>query len=352
MGRIDEKELKTHIKNHDFSKAYFIYGDEKYLKEFYVGRLVKKLVPETFEDFNLHRFYGNDTSIDDILKDADLLPMMSECNLILSCDYPFDKSEKDCKLIKEYLKDIPDTTVLVFWFNNVKPDIRKSARWKGVEAAFSKYGSSLELKLKSESELVKLLMSACKKRSAELSAENARYLISVSGNEIGTLLNEIEKLSAFASGGEVTRENIDRLAVKSLQARIYDLSNAVVRGNYEKAYSVLDSLFAAKEEPIKVLSAVSGCFVDMYRVKCAKISGEPFDDVARYYNYSGREFALRNASRDCAALSVEQLRDSIDVIMAADNAVKSTAADSRLILEEMLVKLLLISKEVHYDQNP
>lgn len=51
--------------------------------------------------------------------------MMGGCNLILSCDYPFDKSEKDCKLIKEYLKDIPDTTVLVFWYNSVKPDIKK-----------------------------------------------------------------------------------------------------------------------------------------------------------------------------------------------------------------------------------
>lgn len=349
MGRIDEKALKEQIKKEDFSRAYFIYGDEDYLKEFYVNKLTKKLVSDTFEDFNLHRFDGGDHSVDDILKDADLLPMMGGCNLILSCDYPFDKSEKDCKLIKEYLKDIPDTTVLVFWYNSVKPDIKKSARWKGVEAAFAKYGSSIEFKLKTEPELVKLLISACKKRSAELSPNNARYLISVSGSEIKTLLNEAQKLSAYADGGEITKEGIDRLAVKSLQARVYDLSNAVVRGNYDRAYSVLDSLFAAKEDPIKVLSAVSGCYVDMYRVKCAKIAGKPFDDVAKYYNYSGREFALKNASRDCAGLSVEQLRKAVDVIMSADNAMKSTSANERLILEEMLVKLLLISKEVRYD---
>lgn len=349
MGRIDESKLKEQIKSEAFSKAYFIYGDESYLKEFYVDRLVKKLVSGPLEVFNLHRYDGKQETLDNILKDADLLPMMGGCNLILSRDYPFDKSEKDCKEIKEYLKDIPDTTVLIFWYDSVAPDIKKSGRWKGIEAAFAKYGDSVELGQKSEAELVKMLISGCKKRGAQLDRNNARYLLSVSGSDIKTLLNEVQKLSAYACGGEITKKIIDDLAVRSLQARVYDLSNAVVRGNYDKAYTVLDSLFAAKEDPVKVLSAISGCFVDMYRVKCAKIDGKPYEDVADYYNYSGRAFALKNAARDCASLSFNQLRKSIDIIMAADNALKSTSANSRLILEEMLVKLDLVSKEVPYD---
>lgn len=349
MGRIDEKELKRQIKDGDFSRAYFIYGEEGYLKEHYVNTLVKKLVSGPLQDFNLHKYDGKQETVDDILKDADLLPMMGDCNFILACDYPFDKSEKDCKEIKEYLKDIPETTVMVFWYNSVIPDVKKGARWKGIEAAFAKYGSSIELNKKSEQELVKLLISGCKKRGAVLSAANASYLISVSGSEIKTLLNEIQKLSSYADGTEITKEMIDKLAVKCLQSKIYDLSNAVVRSNYEKAYSVLNSLFAAKEDPIKVLSAISGCFVDMYRVKCAKTAGMPFDDVGNYFSYRGREFTLKNASRDSASLSFAQLRKSLDVIMGADNSLKSTSADSRLILEEMLVKLLLISKEVQYD---
>lgn len=349
MGRIDEKKLKEQIKNNDFSHAYFIYGDESYLKEFYVGKIQKKLVSGAFEDFNLHRFDGKQESVEDILKDADLLPMMGGCNLILACDYPFDKSEKDCKEIKEYLKDVPDTTVIVFWYNSLKPDMKKSARWRGVEAAFAKYGSSIEFSRKSESELVKMLISGCKKRGCELSHSNAVYLISVSGNDIKTLLNEVQKLSSYANGGEITKETIDRLAVKCLQAKVFDLSNAVVRGNYDKAYFVLDSLLAAKEDPVNILSVISRCFVDMYRVKCAKTAGKSFDDVAEHFNYKGHEFTLKNASRDSASLSFEQLRKSLDVIMDADNGLKSTSASQRLILEETLVKLLLISKEVHYD---
>ena len=73
------------------------------------------------------------------------------------------------------------------------------------------------------------------------------------------------------------------------------------------------------------------------------------DEAVIVEGRSHREFALKNAARDCAALTFSQLRRSLDVIMTADNSLKSTAAASRLILEEMLVKLLLISKEVKYD---
>lgn len=349
MAKIGEKELKQQIKENSFSNAYFIYGEESYLKEFYVNKLREKIVEPAFADFNFHQYNGKDISLDDILKDAEMLPMMSSYVFILVSDYPFDKSEKDCNAIKEFLTDLPETTVLAFVFNNIEIDVKKNSKWKALDNAFAKYGSSVNLEKRTEGDLVRLLVGGCKKRGALLSADNARYLISVSGSDIKTLLNETEKLSAYVNGGEITKDIINQLAVKCLQARVYDLSKAIVKGDYNKAYSVLDTLFAMKEDSITVLSVISGCYVDMYRVKCAKIAGEPAEDVGSYYNYKGREFALRNAMRDCAALSVEQLRKSLDVLMEADNALKSTGADKRLILEEAMVKLLLISKEVSYD---
>ena len=120
----------------------------------------------------------------------------------------------------------------------------------------------------------------------------------------------------------------------------YDLSKYVVAGKSSMAYDVLNTLFEMKEEPVIILSAVSGVYVDMYRVKCAKSAGYGFDDVAKYFNYRGREFALRNATRDCAKLSLEQLRTSLDEIAKTDVKLKSTAVDKKLLLEELLVRLL------------
>lgn len=349
MAKIGEKEIKNQIKNGEFSNAYLIYGEESYLKEFYVNQLKKKIVNPIFEDFNFHSFEGKDTSLDDILKDAEMLPMMSDYSVILVHDYPLDKSASDCDAIKEFLKDVPETTVLVFWYDSITVDVKKNNKWKSIESAFAKAGDAVNLEKRTEGDLVKLIISGCKKRGAVLTPDNARYLISVSGSDIKSLLNETEKLCAYVSGGEITRNIINKLAVKCLQAKVYDLSKAIVKGNYDLAYSILDMLFQMKEEPISVLAVISNCYIDMYRVKTAKMAGNAPEDVSLYFNYKGREFALRNASRDCAELSVNQLRSSLDVLMEADNKLKSTGTDKKLVLEEVLVKLLLISKEVKYD---
>lgn len=344
MASINEAGLKEQIKNESYSNAYLIYGEENYLKEHYVSLLKKKLVDPAFESFNLHQFDGKDASLDDIIKDAQMLPMMSEYNLVLVRDYPVEKSKTDLKLLKEFLEDVPESTVFVLVYEAIIPDT-KSAGFRNLTSYFDKAGSVVNLEKRSEAEVAKLLSAGAKKRGSSLDVNNAKYLISVSGNDMKNLLNELDKLSYFAQGGEITREIIDNMATKCLQARVYDLSKAVVAGNFDLAYSVLDTLFSMKEDPILITSVISGVYVDMYRVKCAKIAGFAYDDVAANFNYKGREFALRNAARDCAGLSQHQLRKSLDAIADTDLKLKSTATDKKLLIEELIVKLMLIAKE-------
>lgn len=347
MAKLDEAGLKAQIKSADYSNAYLIYGEESYLKEFYLSQLKKKIVDPAFEAFNLHQFDGKDTDMDDIIKDAQMLPMMSEYNFVLVRDYPIEKSKTDLKLLKEFLDDIPESTVFVFYYAAKEPDL-KSSVFKNLEKYFDNAGAVVRLDKRSESDVAKLLVSGAKKRGSVLDINNAKYLISVSGNDMKNLLNELDKLAYFVNGGEITREIIDNMATKCLQARVYDLSKAVVNGNFDSAYSVLDTLFSMKEDPIKLNSVIIGVYVDMYRVKCAKTAGNSYDDVAKHFNYKGREFALRNASRDCAALSENQLRKSLDVIMDTDLKLKSTSTDKKLLLEEMIVKLIMIAGKSNY----
>ncbi len=347
MAKIGETQLKAQIKSGEYENAYLIYGEESYLKDFYVNLMRKKIVEPAFETFNFHQYEGKDSSLDDILKDAQMLPMMGGYNFVLVRDYQLEKNKNDIKQIEEYLSDAPDTTVIVFLYNAVSPDV-KSASFKKIISAFDKAGAVVNLEKRSESDIVKLLVSGAKKRGSSISSSNASYLISVSGNDMTVLLNELDKLSNFAGGGEITKEIIDNMATKCLQARVYDLSKAVVSGNSDNAYMSLNSLFSMKEDPILMTAVIGGVYVDMYRVKCAKTAGYSFDDVAKHYNYKGREFALRNASRDCAALTEMQLRQSLDEIIETDVKLKSTATDKKLLVEELIAKLLLIARGVSY----
>ena len=342
MPKISEKELKEQIKTEDFSRAYLIYGEENYLKEHYVGRLKAKLVDEAFADFNFHQYEGKNTSLADILQDADMIPMMGQCTFILVNDYPLDKSQKDIDALKEYFKDIPERCVIVFWYDSIEVDAKKSSKWKTVENLFAKVGSAARLDKRSESELAALVVSSAKKRGCQITSDLARYFIGIVGSDIQTVFSELEKICAFTGSGEITKAVIDDLAIKSLQARVYDLSKFILKGDSDNAYRVLGMLFSQKEEPIAVLSVIASCYVDMYRVKCAKASGANENELSQYFAYKGREFLIRNAARDCRTLSVNSLRNALDVLSDTDEKLKSTSVDKNILLEETVAKLLMM----------
>ena len=341
MAKIGEKELKEQLKTEDFSPVYLIYGEESYLKEHYVNKLKDKLVDEAFADFNFHQYEGKSASISDILQDADMLPMMGGTTFVLVHDYPLDKSQKDIDALKEYFKDISPSCVLVFWYDNIEVDTKKSARWRSVETAFAKAGSAVNLEKRTEGELARLIASSAKKRGCIIAPDLARYLISLVGSDIQTIFSELEKICAYTGEGNITKETIDKLAVKSLQARVYDLSKFILQGNSDKAHAVLSALFAQKEEPIAILAVIASCYVDMYRVKCAKSAGANESELSGYFSYKGREFLIRNAARDCRTVSIDSLRSSIDIIADTDEKMKSTAIDKNILLEETVAKLLI-----------
>lgn len=347
MAKLSENELKRQIKAGEFKNAYFIYGEEDFLKEHYVSLIKSKAVAPAFESFNLHEYDGKDVELDDVLKDTAMLPVMSEYNLVLLRDYPIERSKKDLKLIKEILEDIPETTIFIFALIGKELD-KKSPTLKSLVSYFDKYGAVINFERQSEDAVVKHLLSGAKKRGAVLSAENARYLIYVSGNDLKTLSNEIDKLAYYVNGGEITADVIDNMAVKSLQAVVYDLSKAVVAGDFDKAYSVLSTLINNKEDPIKLNYVIAGAYIDMYRVKCARSVGKSYDDLTNYFNYKGREFTLKNAVRNGERLTKKQLRASLDAITESEVRLKSTSADKKIVLEELVAKLVLIARENKY----
>lgn len=344
MAAIVEAELKKELADSAYKNVYLIYGEESYLKQHYVNLLKKKLVKPEFEGFNYHSFEEKNASLDQILSAAESLPMMDDYTCVVAHDYPLDKlADGERKLLKSFLEDLPESCVLVFWMDHIAVD-PKNSKWKTLLGYFTKNGHSVNLGCRDTRSLCKLLADGAKKRGCSLSSNAAAYLIDQVGNGLQTLLNELEKLCSYADGSEITKEMIDKIAVKSLSAKVFDMSKALVRRDYETAYSILNNLFALREEPVPILAAVSTAYVDMYRAKCAKISGAQAMDVTKHFNYRGREFRISNASRDCDKLSAEQLRASVEVLAKADVQLKSSSLDGRLILEEAMVKLLLIAK--------
>lgn len=340
-----ETELKKQVDRGELKKFYFLYGPEKYMIQRHAERIMKKAGAAAFEDFNLQKFDGREVPVDEIFIAATALPFMAEHKCVAVSDFDVEaRNVSDMEKLNELLSDLPETTVLLFYYPNLNFDPKKAAKWKKIIALAEKQGEAVCFEHRTDADLEKLLCTAATKRFCELSRQNAGKIIRYCGNDLQALFNELEKLCAFTGEGEITSDTIEKLVTKNLESTVFLLAKAVVAGDSQKAYSILDLLFSQNEEPVSILSVLSASYVDMYRAAASVRSGLPAAEAAKYFDYKGKEFRLRNAERDCRGVSLPVLRKSLDVLLRADLMLKSARGDRRIIIERYLAELLLVTK--------
>lgn len=333
-----ETELKNRIKEGSCN-LYVLYGEESYLTEQYARMIARQTVEPDFDAFNLQRFDGQSLPLEQLEEAVETLPMMADRKCVLVRD--MDVAAADSGRLLSLVEQLPDSCVVVFWQMTLQPEKKKA--WKDFLTAAEKVGTVMEFARKTEGDVVKLLVSGAKRRGCVLAPEDARYLVQQAGNDLQLLLNEIDKLTALAGeGGTVTKELIDKAATKNLEAKVYDLSKAILGRRPAVAYTLLHQLAQQREEPVIVLSVLSGAYADMYRVKVTLASGQPATALGDLFPkmYKGKEWRLRNAGRDAARLSVATLRDCLELLARADAGMKSGSGNGWLLLEQAVAGLL------------
>lgn len=341
MAVFDEKQLKQHIRAKSFFCVYLIFGDESYLKQFYINTIVSRIIDPAFESFNFERFSGKNLDLRDVYDRAMLMPMMSDRRCIVVDDFKLDSlNDKEVKAMDEVFSSLPESTVLIFKQDTV-PFSKKSG--KKVMAVFEKYGAVCELNKRRGIDLYRPMISSASKQNCTLDNNTAQYLVSCVGDDFNVIINELSKVCSYVGEGVITKADIDAVAVKTVDSKVYQLTKALIANNFDKAYEVLYSLVKQKTESEYILGAIIGTYVDMYRVKVAAAGGASPSVLKEHFNYRGREFTIDNAVRDSSKMDIKVLRQCLDVLADADRKMKTGRDSGTLVLEQLMVRLLLIA---------
>ncbi len=351
MAKLNESDFRKEISSGKFRNIYVIYGDEKYLVRKYTDDLVKKVTDKKGMEFDYFRF-NSESSLEMIADAVWQLPIMTEYKCVCIIDYDVNSlSSADFSQLEDLCSDPVTTTVLIFsmptWTagSSKKDGGGKNTNWSKLLSAADKGGAVIELKKLGDIALEKQLSVWCEQRGCKLSRINASKIISRVGTDLTALKNETEKLCAYADGKEITNEMILSLCVMNTEARIYSLSDYIARGDYNSAYRQLHLLFGQKEPPEIILSVLSSAFIDMYRMRAASEAGKSISETASDFKYGRREFVLKNAASNMSKYSTETLRAILEAILETDIKMKSSRADSEILLETLISRMLLLVKK-------
>ena len=233
------KILNDNLKNKEFSSLYYIYGEEEYLKEYYYNELRSKIVDD-FVEFNLIEFEAKKFDYTDFTNCINSYPIMAERKFVGVLD--FDNSilkESFTKEFTNFLKNIPDYCTVVFFDSELKTT--KSA---ALEKSVSDAGGLLVKVDRPNTALLLTWMVRCFKKTGKIiSQDTARYMLSIADNDMRSLINEITKLCNFSDKPEITRDDIDRLVTRSIEANQFEIGDAFCSANYQKILDILNKLY-------------------------------------------------------------------------------------------------------------
>lgn len=340
MPSITENQLNDHIKNKAPDRLYFIYGEEEYMKKRYCDQLISISYTD-LPELNLLTLPFDSTQLGEVFTAVNTFPVCSDRRCVVLNDIDADKlSNDDFKALEKIFSHIPEETVLILCLINKTPDFKKGAKWKKLLKLIEKYGCCVEIMRRTSSEICKMLINYAKERGCVLQQKDALYLIEICSIKLHILFGELDKLTSFASNGEITRESIDSLVIKSTEASIFDLSKKVLKKDSNGAFEILSRLFVNREEPVIILATLSTAFCDIYRAKCAITYSAKPDSLTNDFDYRGREFRLRNAARDSQTISLGQAKRCLEILSEADLMLKGSRNNAETILQGVIIELI------------
>ena len=351
MAIIYEDALKAQLKLKNTLPVYVIAGDDGYLKQLYVDKIIS-LSADKDDVFNFQRF-NSGCDLQEVYDSLSQLPVMADKKCAVLCDYDFEHCSKS-ELEKLYLlaSDTADTAVLIIWFDSLEFDVKKSAKFKKLVSSAEKGGgAAVLLNHRKTPELVKMLETGAAKRECRFGTGTARYLVEAAGDDIAILKNELEKLCAYKQGGIIEKDDVDKVCIKTPEASVYNLSKWILARDAGQALSVLDELFFMRLEPMMILYTVSSVYVDMYRLYVTAKKGMKISETAALFGYKGREFVLERAAQNLKKMDFKRLLLSFNALILADKGLKTAGADPRTVLEQLTVRLIyIIAKGETVDQ--
>ena len=327
------QDLKKDLEEGTAKNLYVFCGEETYLRDFYLGELKKSMLTGGLDDFNFHLLTGKDLSVQRIMEAVDAMPMMSEHTFVEVVDYDMDRGDKEA--MADLLSDLPEYVCLVFVYDllEYKPDARSK-----VTKLVREKGSVVNFVRQTQDDLAKWIARRFRSMEHEITAVDAQYLIFLCGDLMTGLISEIEKIGAYAREKRITRGDIDAVAAPQLDAVVFQLTDAIAEGNFDKAFSVMNDLLHMQEAPIKLLAVLGRQLRQLYTACLAREKGKGPQWLMELWGMRS-SYPAEKLMRSARRFSLDWCRHALRCCEEADLALKSTGADGKEVLTGLLLEL-------------
>jgi DNA polymerase III subunit delta len=325
------EDLDNSLRNDAGIRVCLILGPELYQCQLALDLVKRTVLSPGALAFDFSEFCAGDGSADQIIGAANTFPMLSKKRLVLVTEAN-NLPDSDQDALLDALPGISSRSLLVFYAEDF--DRRK----KFYKALQDKYCVAEFPKLKGAA-LEKWAASYVRKQGFRCSTTAIKKVVELAGSDLHMVAAELEKLLLYA--GE--EKNISDSAVETLisgsrQQSIFELINAVGRADRNEALRSLANLLGMGEHPLVVVTMMAR------HCRQVLIAKDYLAKKANAREIAGAAqippFMLDQFLRQASATDTEKMRAMHLRLAEIDRKLKSTSADGRMLLENLICALV------------
>lgn len=308
------------------NKIYLIYGEEDY----FINKEIDKIKNE-YKDYEVVSYDMTLNNISDALEDA-LMGSLFSSNKLIICTNSFFLTGTKCEIehkIDDLLKylTIDSDNILVISVNSDTLDNRKK-----IVKELNKFKVIKCDKLK-PNELNKFIKDYCKNNNYKINEDAVNLMIERLNDNLYIISSELDKMFLYKEDDVITKKDVSEVVSRVINTNIFDLINAIVEKNIDKALFVYDDLLLINEEEIKLIVTLANQFRLIYQVKSMFKSGYSELDISKSLGVHPYRIKLANGVN----IKMDDILKILRSLASLDENIKTGKVDKK----EAFLKFIL-----------
>jgi DNA polymerase III subunit delta len=330
------KELQNILQAGTVPGLILLYGQESFFVEKGMLAVRDAVVTPENRDFNLTQFYGKDFVPNDVVEQARTFPVFAERRLVMIKNIHESRAEQ-LETLLDYVEDpVPETVLLL---TAEKIDARRK-----IFQLFKKNGVSIEFKKIYENQLPSFVRDLAKSSNLSLTAGALKLFCKRVGTNLAEVQGEMEKLVGYLGERDLADEaDVAAIVSDTRIESIFDLTDAMGRGDRSTALTLLDRLLAEGQAPLMILAMMTRHFRQMWKISELVSQKVPQSELPRRVGAS--PYFLKGLMQQANRFDHRQYRQVFNRFLETDLALKSSGGEPRMQLEQLLLEIADMSRK-------
>ena len=328
---------------------YIIYGDDSYRCNAELNEIKAGLGSPDMVSINTTVLDGRKLTTRALTDVCSVVPFMSPSRLIvveglLRRFQPGDRqakssggdeanqSLKEWQNITEFVKLMPQTTVLVLF----DPDLDPKAGNPLVKSLIPAADRVFQLNEIKGKELAAWIRDFTVKNGGKISAGAVSLLADYIGGDLWSLTGELNKLMTYCEGREIGDSDVREISSFAREESIFVLVDSVLEGRIKDAQFMLHRMLKYGTAPQQILTMIDRQLAIILRVK--ELSQGSQQEIREKLGLHPR-YPIDKTLRQARSFTIPRLRRAFHSLLDTDVAIKTGKYESDLALDLLIIDL-------------